>query len=73
MDEYSFFSTSFYGQYSFEDTFRNSQFKFGIKDTDELAALTSVGRLKDSAAVTRRVKGQWLPIRLFHKEEMKTD
>lgn len=72
LEENSFF-TSFYGQYSFEDKFRNSSFKFDVKDIDDLAALTSGRRLKDLASVTRRFKGQWLPLRLFHKEEMKTD
>lgn len=57
-DEYSFFFTSFYGQDSFEDTFINSQFKFDIKVIDDLAALTSVTRQKDSAAVTRKFKGE---------------
>lgn len=70
-DEYSFFFASFHGQYSFEDTFINSQFKCDTKVIDDLVALTSLKRLKDS--VTRRLKGEWVPNSLFYKEEMKND
>lgn len=48
-------------------------FIFDIKVIDNVATLTSVKRLKNSAALTRRFKGQWVPNRLFYKEEMKND